>query len=216
MLSMHRALRAQRTRRLDEGDDAGFTVVELTVVVMIMMLVLTAFYGLLDTLTKHEHRTQALVGNEQAVRFFINELAREIRSSNPMQTQATTDANTYTNSIELALGSSDSAQQYVRWTYDEATQTISREILTGPGGTATIQTAKLDRVRNNETGAPFLKYYNQHAQDLVALGNADDVANCAIRVTITVTSDSNPGPTPFTEIVDAELRNRLPGGVGCG
>lgn len=213
MLSTHRAIRA---RRAQEGGDAGFTVVELTVVVMIMMLVLTAFYGLLDTLTKHEHRTQALVGNEQAVRFFINELAREIRSSNPMQTQAVTDANAYTNSIELALGPSGGTQEYVRWTYNEATQIVLREILTGPSGTPTTQTAKLDRVRNVETGTPFLQYFNQHGQDLVALGIADDVANCAIRVKITVTSDSNPGPTPFTEIVDAELRNRLPGGVGCG
>lgn len=211
MLSIHRAVRARR-----DGDDAGFTVVEVTVVLMIMMLVLSAFYGLLNTLTKHERRTQALVGNEQAVRFFINELAREIRSSNPMQTQAVTNADAYTNSIELALGPSASAQTYVRWSYDETAQVITRSILTGPGGTAVTQTAKLDRVRNVETGTPFLQYYNQHGQDLVALGIADDVANCAIRVKITVTSDSNPGPTPFTEIVDAELRNRLPGGVGCG
>ncbi len=204
-----------RKRRADRSED-GFSVVEVTVVVMILMLVLTAFYSLLETLTKHEHRTQALVGNEQAVRFFINELAREIRSSNPMQTQVTSDADTYTNSIELALGPSDSPQTYVRWVYDEPTQTVSRMILSGPGGTPTTTTAKLDRVRNVETGTPFLQYYNQHGQDLVALGIADDVANCAIRVRITVTSDSNPGPTPFTEIVDAELRNRLPGGVGCG
>lgn len=205
-----------RRRRAQQGDEAGFTVVELGVVMMIMVLVLTAFYGLLETLTKHEHRTQALVGNEQAVRFFINELGREIRSSNPMQTLSTTDADDYTNSIELALGPSGGTQQYVRWTYDEAAQVVTREILTGPGGTATTTTAKLDRVRNNETGTPFLQFYNQHGQDLVALGIADDVANCAIRVRITVSSDSNPGPTPFTEVVDAELRNRLPGGVGCG
>lgn len=204
-----------RKRQAHQRED-GFSVVEVTVVVMILMLVLTAFYGLLETLTKHEHRTQALVGNEQAVRFFINELAREIRSSNPMQTQATSDADTYTNSIELALGPSDGPQTYVRWVYDEPTQTVSRMILSGPGGTPTTVTAKLDRVRNVENGTPFLQYYNQHGQDLVALGIADDVANCAIRVRVTVTSDSNPGPTPFTEIVDAELRNRLPGGVGCG
>ena len=40
-----------------------------------------------------------------------------------------------------------------------------------------------------------------------------DIANCAIRVHIEVSSDSNPGPLPFTETQDVELRNRLPGGT---
>jgi hypothetical protein len=31
-----------------------------------------------------------------------------------------------------------------------------------------------------------------------------------------LSSDSNPGPLPFTETQDVEVRNRLPGNVGCG
>jgi hypothetical protein len=34
-------------------------------------------------------------------------------------------------------------------------------------------------------------------------------------VHITLTSDSNPGPLPFTETQDVELRNRLPGNAEC-
>ena len=38
----------------------------------------------------------------------------------------------------------------------------------------------------------------------------------SIRVSIEISSDSNPGPLPFTQTQDVEIRNRLPGNVGCG
>ena len=50
----------------------------------------------------------------------------------------------------------------------------------------------------------------------VLLRVADDAAYCAVRVRIQVASDSNPGPLPFTQTQDVEVRNRLPGNVGCG
>jgi len=72
-----------------------------------------------------------------------------------------------------------------------------------------------------ELNKPIFTYYGQHNEDLVAQtlangGNLHDPANCAVRVHIELTSDSNPGPLPFTETQDVEVRNRLPGNVGCG
>ena len=76
-------------------------------------------------------------------------------------------------------------------------------------------------MRNVDTGTPVFTYYGQHNEDLVAQtlangGNLHDAANCAIRVHIELSSDSNPGPLPFTQTQDVEIRNRLPGNVGCG
>ena len=75
----------------------------------------------------------------------------------------------------------------------------------------------LTRVRNVESGIPIFTYFDAYEQDMVANTNysASDIANCAIRVHIELSSDSNPGPVPFTETQDVELRNRLPGGTGC-
>ncbi|MDQ1437091.1 MAG: hypothetical protein QOK43_720 [Acidimicrobiaceae bacterium] len=206
----------EREAKTEGKRQGGYTMVEVVVVCGILLGVLAMFFSILEVLTKHERRTQALVSNEQNVRFFLQEMARDIRSANPMQRLVTATAADYTNSLELALGPSAGPQTYVRWVYDPATQIITRKELTGPGGAIVRTTAKLTRVRNNESGTPFLRYYNQHNQDLVGLAIPDDVANCAIRVHVTVISDSNPGPQPFTENVDVELRNRLPGGIGCG
>ena len=76
---------------------------------------------------------------------------------------------------------------------------------------------QLIRVRNVESAKPIFTYYDAADQDMVADGNytASDIANCAIRVRIELSSDSMPGPLPFTETQDVELRNRLPGGTGC-
>ena len=75
----------------------------------------------------------------------------------------------------------------------------------------------LTRVRNHEIGKPIFTYHDAENQDMVADGDYtnSDIANCAIRVHIELTADSNPGPIPFTETQDVELRNRLPGGTGC-
>ena len=69
-----------------------------------------------------------------------------------------------------------------------------------------------------ETGIPVFSYYDSHGNDLVAANPSTpaNVANCAIRVHMSISSDSAPGPQPFTENLDVELRNRLPGGtIGC-
>jgi hypothetical protein len=98
-----------------------------------------------------------------------------------------------------------------------------RQVMSGTSSNATVvsQSFYLARVRNVESGTPVFVYYGQKNEDLVAQsladdGNVHDAANCAIRVHIQISSDSNPGPLPFTQTQDVEVRNRLPGNVGCG
>jgi hypothetical protein len=189
-----------------------------------LLIVLVIVFGMLVSLTRSEGRSQALVGNEQNVRFEIDQLAREIRAANPLVPllNATTAAD-YDNQIEMVLGPAGGAQTVVRWTYDTTAEQMVRQVMSGTSSTATVlsQAFYLARVRNVETGTPVFVYYGQHNEDLVAQTLADDgdlhdAANCAIRVHIQVASDSNPGPLPFTQSQDVEVRNRLPGNVGCG
>jgi type II secretory pathway pseudopilin PulG len=216
------SLRTRRRRaRTDEG---GFTIVEVMVATSILLLVLALVFGSLVSLTRNENRSQALVSNEQNVRFELDQLAREIRAANPLVPLLNAaSAADYDNQIEMVLGPTGGTQQVVRWTYDTSTLRMVRQVMSGTSSTATVvsQSFYLARVRNVESGTPVFTYYGQQNEDLVAQtlandGNLHDAANCAIRVHIEISSDSNPGPLPFSQTQDVEIRNRLPGNVGCG
>jgi type II secretory pathway pseudopilin PulG len=202
--------------------EAGFTLVELVMAMMILMVVLALFFNMLVSLTKTEQRAQALVANEQDVRFELTQLAREVRAANPLVVLPTTDQ--YSNQITLILGPTGGTQEVVRWNYDTDPDSptylrLAREVMTDSSFSATVVSRSwfLTRVRNLEIGKPIFTYHDAENQDMVADGDYtnSDIANCAIRVHIELSADSNPGPLPFTEIQDVELRNRLPGGTGC-
>jgi len=214
----------QRLRRA-RSEQSGYTIVEVMVTTAILMIVLVIVFGMLVSLTRNESRSQALVGNEQNVRFEIDQLAREIRAANPLvPLPNSTSASAYSNQIEMVLGPTGGSQSVVRWTYNTAVEQMVRQVMSGTGPAATVvsQSFYLVRVRNVESGTPVFSYFGQQNEDLVAQGLAlggnhkDDPANCAIRVGIEISSDSNPGPLPFTQTQDVEVRNRLPGNVGCG
>jgi len=213
-----------RRLRRARSDERGFTVIEVMVATSILLVVLAIVFGMLVSLTRNEARSQALVGNEQNVRFELDQLAREIRAANPLVPLLNApDASTYDNQIEIVLGPTGGTQTVVRWTYDTTAEQMVRQVMSGTSASATVvsQSFYLARVRNVESGIPVFTYFGQHGEDLVAQtladdGNLHDAANCAVRVHIEISSDSNPGPLPFTQTQDVEVRNRLPGNVGCG
>ena len=217
-------LRLRRRLRQARADEGGFTIIEVMVATSILLVVLALVFGSLVSLTRSEDRSQRLVSNEQNVRFELDQLAREIRAANPLVPLLNaTSAAAYDNQIEMVLGPTSGTQQVVRWTYDTTTLQMVRQVMSGTSSTATVvsQSFYLARVRNVDTNTPVFTYYGQHNEDLVAQtlandGNLHDAANCAIRVHIELSSDSNPGPLPFTQTQDVEIRNRLPGNVGCG
>jgi prepilin-type N-terminal cleavage/methylation domain-containing protein len=205
------------------GED-GFTIIEVMVATSILLLVLAMVFGTLVSLTRSEDRSNRLVSNEQNVRFELDQLSREIRAANPLvPLPNATSASDYGNQIEMVLGPTGGTQKVVRWTYDTASEQMVRQVMSDTSADATVvsQSFFLTRVRNVENGTAVFTYFGQHDTDLVAAsiangGNVNDAANCAVRVHIEISSDSNPGPVPFTETQDVEVRNRLPGNVGCG
>jgi type II secretory pathway pseudopilin PulG len=202
--------------------EAGFTIVEVVMSTAILLLVLAMFFNTLVSLTKSEDRAQRLVSNEQSVRFELDQIAREVRSANPLTILSSATA--YPNQIEMVLGPTGGTQSVVRWTYetDPASpnyEKLERQLMSDASSAATVLATSwhLIRVRNVESAKPVFTYYDAADQDMVTDGDytASDIANCAIRVRIELFSDSMPGPLPFAETQDVELRNRLPGGTGC-
>lgn len=206
--------------------ERGMTVVEVTIVMAILALVTAMIFGLLVSLTNNERRTQALVANEQEVRFVIGEILRDLRAADPFNTYAYPNKATYESHARLELKDpSTGTTTHVRWIYetDPASAsylTLSRQIMSSNAASATVQssTVKLRRVRNvqRSPSIPLFQYFSQSGKDLiVGPYSSEDVGDCAIRVKVTISADSNPGPEPFTETADAHLRNRFPGGLGC-
>jgi prepilin-type N-terminal cleavage/methylation domain-containing protein len=209
-------------REAKRDEQAGFTLIELVIAMGILMLVLGMFFSTLVSLTKQDDRAHRLVANEQNVRFELDQLAREIRASNPLVVLSSLAS--YSSEVAMVLGPTGGTQKVVRWTYntDPASpnyQRLERDVMSDTSTTATVVNRSwfLERVRNVEFGKPVFTFLDAAGIDMVADGDytASDIANCAIRVHIEVSSDSNPGPLPFTETQDVELRNRLPGGTGC-
>lgn len=204
-------------------DERGMTVIELTIASMILMVVLGVLFSGLISLTRSEKRAGDQVTNEQAVRFVLTQIARDVRAANPVVTF--TAKATYSNQIEVVVGATGGTQKVVRYRYDNTMgsatyQTLFREVMSDTtSGASVLTSAKLlTHVRDDQLGATPFTYFDSHQRDLVTTASytSSDVANCAIRVRITLMSDSTLGPAPFTEQQDVELRNRLPGGIGCG
>ncbi|MDQ1438988.1 MAG: hypothetical protein QOK43_2617 [Acidimicrobiaceae bacterium] len=195
--------------------EAGFTVVETATASMLLLVVLTTLLGLLNTQTKAERRLRASVDNQEDVRYALVAIARDVRAADPLLPLATTA--TYRDTMELELKTtSGSHQAYVRWDFESASGVVRRQTLAAPGGSVTATTYSLSRVRNGDAGIPLFRYYNSAGTELTSTtATAADFANCTIRVHITLYADSAPGPQPFRSESDGELRNRLPGGVGC-
>jgi len=119
-----------RTVRAARDEESGFTIIELVIATGILLLVIGMFLNTLVSLTRSEDRSQRLVSNEQNVRFELDQMAREIRASNPLvPLLIATDASTYENQIELVLGPSGGTQQVVRWTYDIAKEEMVRQLM---------------------------------------------------------------------------------------
>jgi type II secretory pathway pseudopilin PulG len=194
------------------GRAGGFTTLELVVVVFISSIATASLLAVLTSLTSNHRAQEALVNNQERVRQTVTEMGRDLRSADPLL--ALSDVTQYATGFEATLtpagGGSDT---YVRWTLTGTT--LTRSVLSGPGGAATSTRTVINNVRNLEKGISMLRYYDSNGNELTTTDTSGDFVNCTVQVSITISSDSDPGPLPFEQNSAVQVRNRLPGGVGC-
>lgn len=205
-------------KRLFNRGERGTSLVEMMVVVAIMGVILSALLSALISGEQSQSRTEALVNNQETVRLALDRMQQDFTEANPVD--VLTSTSDYADEVQVELGPNPGTRTIVRWTYDPTAGTLTRDIMSNNTDTATVlsQNTLLTGITNASTSTQMFTYYDAADTNLQTANPSTpaNVANCAIRIHIVITAASDPGPLPFTETADAELRNRLPGGIiGC-
>jgi len=146
-----------------------------------------------------------------------------IRAANPLDVFDSSVCSTYTNTtyndqIQVQLGPSGGPQHTVLWVYSPTNNTLERELISGTGCNPTVveTTDVVTNILNGST--PVFTYFDDTGTDLVPPNPStpDNIGNCAVQVGIDLTGQTSNSAQPFTEQVNVQLRDRLPGGMsGC-
>lgn len=194
------------------GDASGFTVVELAITMAISMVVMLSLFGLLESQMRAERRVNSFADNTEELRQAIVAMQRDIRSSEPLKPLNTSAE--YALRIELNIYDDilDTSPTPVTWVVDTANDELRREVKDSAGN-ATVTY----RVRGvaNDFGNPLFRFWKGNGEEYFATDTPADIAQCTIRIQIRLVAAPNAGPAPAIIASDAQLRNRLPGGIGC-
>jgi prepilin-type N-terminal cleavage/methylation domain-containing protein len=202
--------------------EAGFTLVELLVVMAVSLLMTTSFvftFAYLSDATAQSIDSQNATAN---VRLAIAQLTKDLQEANPLLNLSS--LSDYADSVEMALGPTGSTQQVVRWVLDttpgSSTEgTLFRQVLSGSGSGATVESSypEVRHVTDFQLGIPMFSYFGQGGENLVEEGaQADQVASCTVRVDVVVDVAPGHGAQGFSDRSDVELANTDPGSMPCG
>lgn len=192
--------------------------VELVVVMGILMTVVGAVLGVMESMTSSERRTSLRIDDEQNVRFVIAAVSRDLRAANPvLVAPAGVDPH---RQLDLCVGDTGAAgpgpctngQTQVRWSYD-GVGTLTRAVVVSstPSSTQVLQ-----GVANATTVPVFTWFRRPSATDLALATDLSpvDLAACATSVQVTVVAGSRAGVAPVSESTELAVRNQG-GGHGC-
>ena len=198
MLNAHR-----RLRRASPGE-AGFSLVELMVVMSIMAVVLVVASGALISLSQASTRGDAMVSEEQAVSTTLADLARDIRSAHTLAMPA---GATPANQMELQVTNTDGTTTPIQWVYQPGAGTLTREVLNSAG--AVVSTGwSLSNVANS-ISAPLFNYYDDQGTDITNY-QVSAISPCTTRIGVQLyVSSQVTGVTPLHQSEDVALTDQL-------
>jgi prepilin-type N-terminal cleavage/methylation domain-containing protein len=215
--------RADRSRP-KKRDDQGFTLIELSVVMLIMTIVLTIATGALVSLQNATSRNSAMINDEQAASLTLALMSRDIRSAHSI-TFPTTTTNADTTIILNENQPSGGATQAIEWTYTPPVApavvgTLKRLILTS--SMAVSSTAVMLTDLANTSTNPVFTYYDLQGTTEVTASNDATLQDCTtgIGVNLTISPSPVPGVATYQEnnevaIYDQQQILSAPGNGQC-
>lgn len=210
-----------RTAPRQGGGEVGFTIVELAITTALLMTVMAAIFGILDSQTRTERRVHAFADNQELLRQAVVAIQRDVRSSEPLKRLATSPEYALRMDLDVYDKITDPTPIPIRWIVDTTRKELRRELLDAAGN-PTGTTHRVTGVENSYAVPLFTLFSANAGLGDEALGRYDlasdtsaDIASCAVRIRIELLAAPNRGPAPARLVSDAQLRNRLPGGTGC-
>jgi prepilin-type N-terminal cleavage/methylation domain-containing protein len=187
------------------GDESGFTLVELTVVLLISGIVGVSALGMLVSATNAEKRTSRAANNQEVLRQAIIEVAKDVRSSDPIVYQA--NVADFATQLPMRIRNvADENERYVRWRLDTTSSTFVREELDSNGNV----TATSYRVPGMVAQTIFTYYRADGSAYTLSGLDAGAVDRCTVRVHVALKAAPQSGPAPSLVETDVQVRNRLP------
>lgn len=221
-------------RRAEE--ESGFTLVEVTLTLLILSIVMFMAFDFLDRVSFLTMRTQASAQTEQDAQLALRTVTEHLRGASPIgdPCTSTTDTPTVQAPGNLPTNYTDCVQFTVRRTttgMDTCAKTDfvfaivgtgdtrklieNRRETTGTGATAATCTTGawrnrrilLDKVANSTGVHPLFVYYDGNGQPINASNTASVKKAASVRITLAVRFHSNAKRSVFTS--SAALRNNV-------
>ena len=198
-----------RTPAVDHRE-GGFTLIEVTITAMILLIVMAGLLGLLESQTKSEHAVQDVVATQEDMRLAVVTVARDIRAC------AVTDAQPVQVDLDVYDSPSSSTATHVRWRLDTsgAQSTLEREVVATNGSTTLTYSVPV------VSGNKLFSYYSPNNRELVTpttpmpvyttpnASTSTFVASCTERVSVNLGGATGATATAqFDETSDIAVRN---------
>jgi prepilin-type N-terminal cleavage/methylation domain-containing protein len=189
---------------LKRADQRGFTLVELSVAMTLMLLVTGALLAALESGTRAERHASSRIDSEQSVRLVLAQLTRDVGDANALLNA--------TNANQIDLGFAGGGE--VRWWYDVGGHVLRRMIPDPHNPGAWIWGVSLTGLTN--APGTVMHFLAPDGTDLFVAPDASssDVLRCTTSIEISVTSNAQRPSAPFTEAASAAV-NAVNDRRGC-
>lgn len=209
MLTTRTAMAVARRAGRRSADEAGYTIVELMLAMLISLILLALMSTMVTVFTKAEATTVNSTDAAANVRITLLQLQTDIQSANPLGTLGTVAA--YNDQLQMTV---QPANQVITWQYSFVTKKLTRQI---GAGTPAIELTNVNNGDPSSGGIPVFGYFDHCAVDLVAQPQATPAsisgATTAVQISLSV---SNVNTAPYGSTTTVHIMNQQPGANRCG
>jgi prepilin-type N-terminal cleavage/methylation domain-containing protein len=186
-----------------EPAEAGMTLIELTIVLLIMSVVLAMAGSLLFSLAQTANRNDTMITDEQAASTVLAQISRDIRSAHAVTFAAWPPPTAVQPTQELELQMNQPQGQWVEWIYtptaavvNGATQTahtLARYVSNAANGTFKRSAPVVSTPVNVVNGAsyPVFQYFQGDGQQVASTTGSIETCTTRVEVIMQVATQKN-------------------------
>jgi type II secretory pathway pseudopilin PulG len=185
----------------DRRDEAGFTVVEIAITMVISMCVMASLLGLLTSQTNADKRVQDTTNSQEAIRLAYVELVRDLRAAEPVLATPAPAAQQVAMDQPAQNGGTARRLEWVLESTPTGTALDRYEL--DPAGVRAPQLSY--RLPGAVAGTQLFTFFGGAGTTPIA--DASTIPSCATRVHVVVAARTDGVGAPLKWETDIDLRN---------